>query len=32
MSPLAKRIVACWTATDVVWCSPLVWILRREQT
>jgi hypothetical protein len=31
MSPLAKRIVACWIATDVIWCSLLVWVLKREQ-
>jgi hypothetical protein len=32
MSPIAKRIVTCWIATDVVWCSLFVWVLRRKQT
>jgi hypothetical protein len=31
VSPLAKRIVACWIATDIVWCTLLVWVLRRDQ-
>jgi hypothetical protein len=32
MSRLAKRIVMCWVATDVISCSLLVWVLRREQS
>ena len=24
-------IVACWIATDVIWCSLLIWVLKREQ-
>ena len=32
MSPLAKRMVACWIATDMVWCSLLVFVLKREQS
>ena len=31
MSPLAKRIVTCWIATDVIWCSLLVYVLKRDQ-
>jgi hypothetical protein len=31
VSPLAKRIVACWIVTDVAWCTLLVRVLRREQ-
>jgi hypothetical protein len=30
MDPIAKRIVICWIATDVIWCSLLVWVLRQQ--
>ena len=31
MSPLAKRIVVSWIATDVIWCALLIYVLKREQ-
>jgi hypothetical protein len=31
MSPLAKRIVASWIATDFIWCALLVYVLKQEQ-
>ena len=31
MDPISKRIVMSWIATDVIWCSLLVWVLRQEQ-
>jgi hypothetical protein len=31
MSPLAKRIVLSWIATDVIWASLFIYVLKREQ-
>jgi hypothetical protein len=31
MSSLAKRIVLSWIATDVVWASLFIYVLKREQ-
>jgi hypothetical protein len=31
VSPLAKRIVFSWIATDVIWASLFIWVLKREQ-
>jgi hypothetical protein len=31
MDPIAKRVVLCWIATDVIWCSLLVWVLKRQK-
>ena len=31
VSPLAKRIVLSWIASDVVWAALFVYVLRREQ-
>jgi hypothetical protein len=31
MSPLAKRIVFSWIATDVIWGSLLIYVLKREK-
>jgi hypothetical protein len=31
MGPVSKRIVFSWIATDVIWCSLLIYVLRREQ-
>jgi hypothetical protein len=31
VSPLAKRIVFCWVATDVIWASLFIYVLKREQ-
>jgi hypothetical protein len=31
MSPLAKRIVFSWIATDIVWGVLFAWVLRREK-
>jgi hypothetical protein len=31
MSPLAKRIVLSWIATDVIWATLFIWVLKREQ-
>ena len=31
MSPLSKRIVISWIATDVIWASLFIWVQRREQ-
>jgi hypothetical protein len=31
MDPISKRIVFSWIATDVIWCSLLVWVLKRQQ-
>jgi hypothetical protein len=32
MDPIAKRVVLSWIATDVIWCSLLVWVLKRLKT
>jgi hypothetical protein len=32
MSPLAKRIVISWIATDVIWASLFIYVLKREQS
>jgi hypothetical protein len=31
VSPLSKRIVISWIATDVIWASLFIWVQRREQ-
>ena len=31
MSPLSKRIVMSWIATDFIWCALLIHVLKREQ-
>jgi hypothetical protein len=31
MSPLAKRIVFSWIATDIIWGSLLIYVLKREK-
>jgi hypothetical protein len=31
VSPLSKRIVVSWIATDVIWASLFIWVQRREQ-
>jgi len=31
MDPISKRIVFSWIAADVIWCSLLVWALKRQQ-
>jgi hypothetical protein len=31
MSPLAKRIVFSWIATDFIWGALLVYVLKREK-
>ena len=31
MDPISKRVVLSWIATDVIWCSLLVWVLKRQQ-
>jgi hypothetical protein len=31
VSPLAKRIVFCWVATDVICASLFIYVLKREQ-
>jgi len=32
IDPLAKRIVASWIATDVIWASRFVYFLKRAKT
>jgi hypothetical protein len=32
MDPISKRVVLSWIATDVIWCSLLVWVLKRQET
>jgi len=32
VDPLAKRIVACWIATDIVWASLFLYVLKRAKT
>ena len=32
MDPLAKRIVASWIATDMIWASLFVYALKRAKT
>jgi hypothetical protein len=31
MSPLAKRILASWIATDFIWGALLIYVLKQEQ-
>jgi hypothetical protein len=31
MDPISKRVVLSWIATDVIWCSLLVWVLKRQE-
>ena len=31
VSPLAKRIVLSWIATDMIWASLFIYVLKREQ-
>lgn len=30
MSPLSKRIVMSWIATDVIWASLFIWVQKHE--
>ena len=32
MDPLAKRIVASWIATDIIWASLFIYALKRAKT
>jgi hypothetical protein len=32
VSPLAQRIVFSWVATDVIWASLFIYVLKREQS
>ena len=32
MSPLAKRIVFSWVATDLIWGALLVYVLKRDKS
>jgi hypothetical protein len=32
MDPLSKRIVLSWIATDIIWASLFVYVLKRAQT
>jgi hypothetical protein len=32
VSPLAMRIVFSWIATDIIWASLFIWVLKREQS
>jgi hypothetical protein len=31
MSPVAKRILFSWIATDVLWASLFIYVLKRDQ-
>jgi hypothetical protein len=31
MSPLARRIVFSWIATDIIWAALFIWVLKRER-
>lgn len=31
MDPISKRVVLSWIATDMIWCSLLVWVLKRQE-
>ena len=31
MSPLSKRIVISWIATDIIWASLFIWVQKQEQ-
>jgi hypothetical protein len=31
MSPVAKRIMFAWIATDMIWASLFIYVLKREQ-
>ena len=31
MSPVAKRIVLSWIATDVIWASLFIYVSKRDQ-
>jgi hypothetical protein len=32
MDPLARRIVASWIATDIIWGSLFIYVLKRAKT
>jgi hypothetical protein len=32
VGPLAKRIVASWIATDIIWASLFAYVLKRAKT
>jgi hypothetical protein len=32
MDPLSKRIVLSWIATDIIWASLFVYVLKRAKT
>lgn len=31
MDPIAKRIVFSWIATDIIWVSLLIFVLKRQE-
>jgi hypothetical protein len=31
MDPIAKRIVFSWIATDIIWVSLFIYVLRRQE-
>jgi hypothetical protein len=31
MTPLSKRIVLSWIATDLIWATLFIWVQKREQ-
>jgi hypothetical protein len=31
LSPLVKRIVFAWVATDLIWGALFAWVLKREK-
>jgi hypothetical protein len=31
MSPLSKRIVLSWIASDIIWAALFIWVQKREQ-
>ena len=31
MSPVAKRILFSWIATDILWASLFIYVLKRDQ-
>jgi hypothetical protein len=31
MDPIAKRIVFSWIATDIIWASLFIYVLKRQQ-
>ena len=31
MSPISKRIVISWIATDIIWASLFIWVQKRDR-